>query len=592
MKTEKERSLRNPGTQELSLLFLDSWVPKRSSGATRGTSCILLSALLALPASFAHAQDACEAAAPMEGQRLLRRLSLDLRGRVPGREDIAAQEGKTAVDAATIDGWLRSPELLEVMRRYHAELLWPNIDQVELIPQQNVLMPIEVAPGDTLWLSPLRSVFARTISGPLYGLCKNEPAQFDASGKIIAEPYLSGAGEILSYQEGYVMVEPWWAPGTEIKVCGFDAQPATRAVACPGPAERYPFLSPTCDQVQAYAGAVGVPFAGAEVDCSSLFGFFAPGCGCGPNLRYCQSTETEVALKKSLLEQELRMVDQVIAEDRPYHQVLTEKTVEMNGPIALYLREQSRLSFDLFADPDASSPIADVAPNEADRWVPVTRGGRHSGVLTTPGYLLRFQSNRGRAHRFYNAFECSTFIPGGALPSPFEACSKHEDLTQRCGCDSCHKSLEPMAAAWGRFSEYGFAPIDDARFPSTVGASCAAPFASLEAPFRCGRFYELEPVGEEAAYAGMLNSYVFRTPDQIATLETGPRALVDRAIASGSFATCTVRRMWTHFMRRAPTADEELGVIPELRDAFVADGYKLRGLIASIVEQPAYRRLP
>ena len=66
---------------------------------------------------MAHAQDACEAAAPMEGQRLLRRLSLDLRGRVPGREDIAAQAGKTAVDARTIDGWLRSPEIVSVMRR-------------------------------------------------------------------------------------------------------------------------------------------------------------------------------------------------------------------------------------------------------------------------------------------------------------------------------------------------------------------------------------------------------------------------------------------------------------------------------------------
>jgi hypothetical protein len=179
--------------------------------ARLGTVLIAL-ALLTTPPP-ASAQESCDTATPMEGQRLLRRLSLDLRGAIPSRREIEAQVGRAELDDATIEAFLDSPEFLQVMRRYHADMLWPNIDQVELIPDQNVLMPVEQAPGDVLWLSPLRSVFMRTISGQLYGLCKNEPAEFDAQGRIVAEPVTNAAGEILSYQEGYVMVEPWWAPG-------------------------------------------------------------------------------------------------------------------------------------------------------------------------------------------------------------------------------------------------------------------------------------------------------------------------------------------------------------------------------------------
>lgn len=550
---------------------------------------VLLTLVLLMPMA-AWAEEVCDTAQPLEGQRLLRRLSLDLRGSIPSRDEIEAQVGKPAVDPAPL---LASPDFVAMMRRHHAALLWPNIDQVTLVPDMNVLIPVEVAPGDVLWLSPLRSVFSRTISGALYGLCKNEPATFDGLGRVIAEPLTNAAGEILAYQEGYVMVEPWWAPGTSIKVCGFDAQPAESAPACPGPPERYPFLAPSCEQATSFADAVRAPFAGNELECNGPLALFAPGCGCGPNLRYCQSAETLDALRQSFLEQELRVVDRIVSEGRPYHEILTTPVVEMNGLIAHFLREQSRLDFDLYAEPDPTSPIAaELGSHEADRWVTVNRSGRHAGVLTTPGYLLRFGSNRGRAHRFYNAFECSSFLPAGSLPSPFEPCSQREDLTQRCGCNSCHQGLEPMAAAWGRFAEYGLAPIEDARYPARAGANCRAPFTSLEQVIRCARLYETDPVGDEIPYAGMLHGYVFRTPEQVEVLEVGPRALVERSLTSGAFATCTVRRMWTHFMRRAPTVDEEASVVPVLRAEFETKGYDLRGLVASIVNHPAYRRLP
>ncbi len=554
--------------------------------------------LIAIGALFfsarVSAQEVCSTTTKMEGNQLLRRLSLDLRNRVPSTAEIEAQKGVAAVPESKIDQYIESPEFLKVIRRYHDSLLWPNLDQVEIIPETNMLYPYPVgpAPEDVIYLSYLRAVLVRAAPNgtDLYLPCKNEPAQFDAQGNVIVEPVMMG-NEVIAYQEGYVLVEPYWAPGTQIKVCGLDAQPAASAVACPGPAERYPFLDPSCQQIQAYADYAQAPFSGAEVSCNGPLALFAPGCGCGENLQYCSTYEVRQEVRNALLEQMGRIVDRTVGSDRPYHEVLTDPMIEYNGPVSHYLRNQVGLSFDLFNQVDpATMPVPNI-PFTDKSWTPAARSGRHSGVLTAPGYLLRFTTNRGRAHRYYNAFECSSFIPNGPLPSPFEACSQHEDLTQRCGCNACHQALEPMAAHWGRFSEYGFAYLDENEFPTRIGSSCVPPLSDVTQLFRCFRLYELDPVGEEIPYQGLLNAYVFRTEEQRSYIDQGPRHLAEESVSSGRFASCTTRKMWTYFMRRDPTAEEEAAVLPGIQSKFVEDGYNLRTLVKEIVSQPAYGRL-
>lgn len=559
---------------------------------TRKLLLPLLFLALSSNAFGAPADDTCQAAEPLDGQRLLRRLSLDLRGTVPSYEEALEQHGKNDVSESKIEEMIRSPELVQTIRKFHEASLWPNLDQVDLVPGANMLYPYELAPGVRIYMSPLRAVFTRTTGSNLYVPCKPEPARFDADGKVIADPLMMGTS-IIAYQEGYVEVEPYWAPGTRIKVCGFDAQTADSAPLCPGPGERFPFVEPYCQQYQNAATSVRAPFRSSLVSCEAPMSLFAPGCGCGPNLKLCHSLESRALLRKSLLDQELRIVEDVVSHDQPYHQILLTKHVEVNGPIAHYLTHQSRLAFDVYGDPDATSAVPPgLSFTDADRWLPVERTGRHSGILTTPGYLLRFQSNRSRANRFYSAFECSTFIPSGPLPSPFEPCSKHEDLTKRCGCDACHKALEPLASHWGRFSEYGLTPIDDARFPRALGQSCTVPISSVEQLFRCYRFYKIDAVGEEVPYRYQLNSYVFRTPEEVVNIEQGPALLANHAIQSGQFSTCTARKMWTHFMRRAPTSDEETQVIPDLVTKYEAANFNLKQLVRAIVLHPAYRRLP
>lgn len=90
----------------------------------------------------------------------------------------------------------------------------------------------------------------------------------------------------------------------------------------------------------------------------------------------------------------------------------------------------------------------------------------------------------------------------------------------------------------------------------------------------------------------MLNAYVFRSGDEIANIEDGPRRLAQASVDSGDMARCTVERMWRHFMRREPTADEAQSVLPELQTQFQSQSYDLKFLVKAIVQQPAYARVP
>jgi hypothetical protein len=549
---------------------------------------VLLSLFVASLAS-AQTDATCQVSRPMDAQRLMRRLSLDLRGWAPTYgEQMAA-----TTSSSNIDTYLQSEDFVKVMRHYHEELLWPNLDSADIDPLQQKLFPIPLSATTTVYMSALRAIFLRSITMQ-FPSCRDAPLEYNADGSIKVYPLVVN-GQTVAVQEGWVEVEPYWAPGTTIKVCGFDAQAAPTGKLCSDVfVAQSPYLAGICNQYLPYAQALNIPLANSPIDCSNSFASLSGDCGCGPNLRLCTTDDVAKQLRTSLIDQEMKLIEDVVRSDAPYTDVLLRKRISVNGPIAHYLNYQSTESFDVFGEPDTTSPVpSSLTYLDKDTWVDVDRTGRHSGVLTTPGYLLKYQSNRGRAHRYYEAFECADFIPAGPLPSPLEACSQHTDLTQRCGCNACHAQLEPMASHWGRFAEYGLTPLSEARYPKTYDTVCTN-LTSMDQLFRCSRFYVTDPpaMSDETSYKGFLRPYEYRTPDQVTGLETGPAALAQTSIDSGRFATCTVRKMWGWFMRRPPTPDEEATVVQKLADDFKSGGYHLKSLVKSIVTQPAYGRLP
>lgn len=562
-----------------------TWRKTRSTGPRVGLATAL--SLMSV-ASTVQAEETCEVAQPLSPSRLLRRASLDLTNRVPTLAELQTASGDDGEWARAVEGLVDSPGFLEVMREHHRELLWPNLDPVELVSDTHLLYPYPYG-DDQILYSPLRAVFMRTVGdGNIYTPCRFEPAEWDEDGHLVLEPVLVGTTTV-AWAEGYVEVEPYWAPGTTVKVCALDALDALTGEACPGPADRYPFAEPICQNVASFDRFMTEPFRGSRIDCNSAFAFLSPDCGCGPGLRHCATPAQVVEIRQSFIEQQMRMVDRVLTDDRPYEELLTSAELEWNGPLVHYLRYQAGLVLDLYAGDPARWNLPDVDWTDRE-WRPSSASELHAGLLTSPGYLLRFAADRMRAHRYYDAFECRSFVPNGPLPSPFEPCSQREDLTERCGCDACHVTLEPLAAHWGRFAELGVAPLPESRFPPVVGTSCTPPIDGPEQVYRCLRSYELDPQGEEVDYRGWLQAYVFRDPAEHDLIERGPRARVEASIADGTIQRCVVERLWSRFMHRPPTPEESASVIPELVETFEASGRRVRDVVEAIVTHPAYGR--
>jgi hypothetical protein len=219
--------------------------------------------------------------------------------------------------------------------------------------------------------------------------------------------------------------------------------------------------------------------------------------------------------------------------------------------------------------------------------VPVTQQGRIAGILTSPFYLVKYSSNRGRANRFYNAFLCSYFQASAAgLPDPSDTCTQEPNITKRCGCKDCHATLEPSASYWGRWAERGIHPLPTVEYPR-LDPACAG----SNPPASCSKFRLVEGEVTHASlepYKGVLRPFVFAEPFE-ANIESGPAVLARNAIDSGQLAACTTRRLFGRFVGREPRDyPDERAQIERVAKAF-ADGYRLRTLVRELVALPQYK---
>lgn len=382
-------------------------------------------------------------------------------------------------------------------------------------------------------------------------------------------------------REGWVWVAPYWAPQTRIKVCAYDAQAHLR-----GPQ--------------------------TNTDCSTGGGPQAIDCGCGPNLSFCQLTvgyatnkgvpngpveifeATEATLDRAFAEQMLRFTDRIIDTQRPWSDLLLSDETEVNGPIAHYLRWQTGTT--AYANLSSRPNLGYVVPStlewtQKDTWVRVRSTGKAAGVLTQPAWLLKFATNRARANRFYNAFLCSVFqAPPGGLPSSTEPCAQEPNLARRCGCDSCHQTLEPMAAYWGRFAERGTHELLTPEFP-TDDPTCIAPSGSNVNTQRCQTFYVTRArIPAEQPWVGKLKAYAY-ADDFNGNIDDGPLTLARNAVNTGDFARCTVTKEFERLVGRpfnSQLADER-ALQDRLTTEFIASNHDLRRLLRRILESRQYR---
>jgi len=542
-----------------------------------------LAVLCAGFAARAQVPASCDQPREVDRYQLLRRLSLDLRGKVPTLAEYEALDGQSAVPQSTIQSMLATDDFRRSMRTYHEDLFWPNVSNVQLNNTNSILV---MRNGEPAW-SIASTGRRRTLRGDpdvsttAHGLtCGDyEQTHFLPGGGFRPDPafvYTETQGSVTVRQEGWRMVAPYWDPANPIKVCAYDAQEVATVMV-----------------------------GGRATPCYDATAFNNAACGCGTGLVNCYGPAASVSrvVLSSLREQLGRSVDKVTTGGRPYTDLLLATRADVNGPINQWKKTFSN-NYSLtrvYSLPDPAEQLSTTLQfTDTNTWQDVDRGPMHAGVTTLPGYMLRFQTNRGRANRFRIDFECQSFVPPSDVEAPGTGgCTADgSDLTKRCTCRYCHQLLEPLASHWGQFAEAGntYLSVQNGTGVASVGnffkkaSNCIGSGSAF-----CNRFYI---TASDADNPGALIPYQYADAahaDITAALAGGPRKRAQEIVDSGVFARCAVKRVFRNFVKRDMRVEgattDELALLGTLSDGFKTNSYSFPWLVEQVVSLPQYRRV-
>ena len=430
---------------------------------------LALGSLLLSPTAHAEDPGSCPSEAELlEGNAWLKALSLDLRGVMPSTEDYTRlAEGESPEDI--VDEWLDSEAFAWQVVRHHRELLWPNVSDIRLMSNRQRL---SYDYDDHVYYRYL--VAPQYRGGPV--TCGDFEATWDDDGELVTTVDEDGYT-----REGWVEVAPYWDMANPVKVCAFEAQE---------------------DAVSPWG-----------TECDTYDSRYDPYCGCGPNLAWCDTftlghngDNPNPPVAAGIVGDVEHRVARVIEQDLSYLELLQGRTMFVNGPLAHFYRYQTRLPAHIRFNEVPVDPalLPDLAFEDEDTWVEVELGPEQAGVLTSTAYLMKFQTRRARANRFYTAFLCQPFQPPAGGLQDLDNPDATLDLTVRDGCKYCHAILEPAGAHWGRWGEYGAGYLDPEAFPAFAEdcAWCAETGESCSA--ECSNYYVVDALNsEEDPFAGL-----------------------------------------------------------------------------------------
>jgi len=517
-------------------------------------ACLALIGLV-IPAASAEPYNdelVCRPPAPeLSAHETLRAMSLDLRGVPPTLAEYEAIDATGGIPENLIDEWLDSEAFVDRVVRFHRSIFWNNLSNIAMFSARTKLY---LGDGDVFYRSAL-SQFLRGDVGYNNVDCLDEPAEFTADGTIIQKPQLDG-----TMREGWVYVTPHWDPTIPVKVCALDAQEAD-----------YGHTGTPCDKPGAYEDA---------------------GCGCGPYLNRCNTKEADgEPLLRDAVATDLNLrVRYIIENNRPWTELLTDTPIFVNGPMIHFLKYQASLDAGLSFTPHPVAPsmLPDIPYTEKDTWVEIPLSSDHAGVLTSPAFLLRFQTNRARANKFYSDFLCEPLVaPPDGLPESTDEEAMEPNLQKRPGCNYCHGRLEPTAAYWGRWVERGSGFLDHLSFPSFSAAceQCGLKTGSCQG---CDPYMTNAYSASEAEFFGYLQSFTFLKDEHASHPDDGPEVLVYRSMVDHRLPTCITRKVATMLFGRSALPEEE-SWLSAVAHEFVTQGYSFRSLVKTLILSDMYR---
>lgn len=239
----------------------------------------------------------------------------------------------------------------------------------------------------------------------------------------------------------------------------------------------------------------------------------------------------------------LRIVRAVVAEDRPFSEVVTRPQLQVHPTLAALWEDPAPAGAGwTWGDPGDARPVA--------------------GMLSTNALWLRYTAdalnfNRQRANAVARIFLCADFLDReGGFTFQIDAddlTSVEEAVRTEPACVTCHAALDPLAGYFGGFSQRSDP------FPLPVYARYS--------PFMADFFAATTP----PAYYGSPGRDLV---DLGASIAADPR-----------FSACAAERFHTGLVGRAPGS---LAAREAWAEAFEQDGLDARALTLRIVSSEAY----
>ncbi len=432
------------------------------------------------------------------------------------------------------------------------------------------------------------------------------------------------------------VVEPWWAPGTQVTVVGWATNKSTE-----------------------------IDVNGTKINCASAHTLYynagpssTPGCGCGPNLVWCYpgsglgsgSSRDEKHQRRHVWDEPARLVAHLAWHDRALSDLVTGNyTVGNNMVRAEYLRLARRTGAypELDANttwwkpsldsgprdplhPDADDPwawrelvVEEVAPfllaatpdkkpsgdlSRSFSWDPrkdtgPSPGIAAAGVLTMPGTNSSFVRERPRAARFLEIFACQKFTPP---PAVLNLGPPGVDIAKTGTCQHCHKLMDPVAVAFKRWdydaSSYvplamlvdvgpweitdehlgGMYPYGGNPFSRWVGAwipgTVLTPITEAEAEKNPGAI-AIDTIPKDYEILGVH-----------ADGTSGPLGFGKVLVTSGAFDRCAAQRLYERFIGHPLDPERESLYIASLAEEFKKGGRRVKPFVQSLFGKPDFRR--
>jgi hypothetical protein len=253
----------------------------------------------------------------------------------------------------------------------------------------------------------------------------------------------------------------------------------------------------------------------------------------------------------NIANEQMMLLEYVVANDLPYSTMVTADYTMANAELASYWNIEY--------------------PGDADGgWVPATYddGRPHAGMLTMTTTWQRYPSmggnaNRHRANAVSKLFLCDDYLsrPIVLNRAAVDALTIDPEnaIAQNSGCQSCHSSLDPIAANFFGFFNYD---AED----------------GIESTF-----YRPENEEEWRYYSGKEPGYYGRPTGNIGEF-------AEELAADSRFLDCAVQTVWEGLTQRE-LVDEDWPEVSKHAEVFDVTDMNVKAMVESIVTSPEYKAL-